>query len=101
MARSFFESTVGQTLLRLIKAGDPKHIFCNAPAAYSTSVSYGQREYQSLGDRRVRLRFRGDMLPLPVHEGILAAALVALGRQGEVLGTALGLDEAEFIIEWI
>jgi uncharacterized protein (TIGR02265 family) len=100
IARSFFESSVGQALLRLIQGADPKRIYCNAPAAYSTSVSYGQREYQPLGERRVRLRFHGDMLPLPVHEGILAAALDALGREGTVKGTAQSLTELEFLIEW-
>ncbi|MBJ6759419.1 DUF2378 family protein [Myxococcaceae bacterium JPH2] len=100
IAKGFFESAVGQTLLRLIQGTDPKRIYCNAPAAYSTSVSYGERDYQPLGERKIRLHFRGDMLPLPVHEGILAAALAALGREGRVVGTALGLAEFDFVIEW-
>ncbi|MHA7633333.1 DUF2378 family protein [Corallococcus sp. M7] len=98
---TFFESTVGQTLLRLTSGGgDPKRLYGNAPASYSTAVSYGQREYQALGDKRVRLFFKGDLLPVEVHEGILAGPLTALRREGSVRGTERGLGDSEFVIEW-
>ncbi|RKH61176.1 DUF2378 family protein [Corallococcus llansteffanensis] len=97
---TFFESTVGQTLLRFTTGGDPKRIYSNAPASYATAVSYGQREYVALGDKRVRLHFKDDLLPVPVHEGILAGALAALQREGQVRGTELCLGESEYLIEW-
>jgi uncharacterized protein (TIGR02265 family) len=98
---TFFDSTVGQTLLRLTApGGDPKRIYSNAPASYATAVSYGQRECQVLGDRRVRMVFRDDLLPVEVHEGILAGPLRALHREGQVSGTEHCLGEAEFVIEW-
>ncbi|MCY1042630.1 DUF2378 family protein [Corallococcus sp. bb12-1] len=97
---TFLESTVGQTLLRLTLGSDPKRIYSNAPISYATAVSYGQREYQALGDKRVRLLFRDDLLPVQVHEGILGGALTALQRQGQVRGTELCLGESEYLIEW-
>ncbi|RKH42615.1 DUF2378 family protein [Corallococcus sicarius] len=97
---TFLESTVGQTLLGFAAGSDPKRIYSNASAAYATAVSYGQREYVPLGDKRVRLHFKEDLLPVPVHEGILAGALCALQREGQVRGTELGLDETEYLIEW-
>ena len=97
---TFFESTVGQTLLRFTVGGDPKRIYSNAPASYATAVSYGQREYLALGDKRVRLHFKDDLLPVQVHEGILAGALSALQREGQVRGTELCLGESEYLIEW-
>ncbi|MFB1482962.1 DUF2378 family protein [Corallococcus sp. RDP092CA] len=98
---TFFESTVGQTLLRLTASGgDPKRLYSNAAASYSTAVSYGQREYQALGDKRVRLSFKDDLLPVEVHEGILAGPLAALRREGRVRGTERRLGDSEFLIEW-
>ncbi|TSC32318.1 DUF2378 family protein [Corallococcus sp. Z5C101001] len=97
----FFDSTVGQTLLRLTSGGgDPKRLYSNAPTSYATAVSYGQREYQPLGDKRVRLAFKGDLLPVQVHEGILGGALTALHREGQVRGTERALGDSEFLIEW-
>lgn len=96
----FFQSAVGRTLTHIIGRGDPKKLFSSAPTAYGTTVSYGQREYTALSDRRVRLHFRGDMQPVEFHQGLLAEALKAVGCQGQVKATRLGLDEAEYLIEW-
>ncbi|MFL5345537.1 MAG: DUF2378 family protein [Hyalangium sp.] len=96
----FFQSAVGRTLTQIIGRGDPKKLFSSAPTAYGTTVSYGQREYTALSDRRVRLHFRGDMQPVEFHQGLLAEALRAVGFKGQVKATRLGLDEAEYLIEW-
>ncbi|MFY0569572.1 DUF2378 family protein [Archangium lansingense] len=96
----FFQSGVGKTLAHIIGQGDPKRLFSSAPTAYSTAVSYGQREYSNLGERRVRLHFRGDMQPVEFHQGLLEEALRAVGCQGRVEARKLGLEEAEYIIEW-
>lgn len=96
----FFQSGVGKTLTHIIGQGDPKRLFSSAPTAYATAVSYGQREYTALGERRVRLYFRGDMQPVEFHQGLLEEALRAVGCQGRVEVRKLGLEEAEYIIEW-
>ena len=96
----FFQSSVGRTLTSLIGHKDPKRLFSSSPTAYSTAVSYGRREYAALGERRVRLHFRGDMQPVEFHQGLLMEALRTVGYEGRVSAHKLGLDEAEYIIEW-
>jgi uncharacterized protein (TIGR02265 family) len=96
----FFLSGVGRTLTTIIGQGDPKKLLANAPTAYSTTVSYGQRKYNVLGDRRVSLHFKGDMQPVEFHQGTLEAALEGVGCPGKVEVRRIGLDEAEYIIEW-
>jgi len=96
----FFQSNVGRTLANIIGKGDPKRLFSSSPTAYATTVSYGQREYTALGERRVRLHFRGDMQPVEFHQGLLEEALRAVGHEGRVEVRKLGLEEAEYTIEW-
>jgi uncharacterized protein (TIGR02265 family) len=96
----FFQSSVGRTLTHIVGRGNPKRLFSSAPTAYSTAVSYGQREYAVLGENRVMLHFRGDMQPTEFHQGMLEEALRAVGCEGRVEVRKLGLDEAEYIIEW-
>ncbi len=96
----FFQSSVGRTLTSIIGQKDPKRLFSSAPTAYTTAVNYGRREYTALGERRVLLHFRGDMQPVEFHQGLLLEALRTVGHQGRVSARKLGLDEAEYIIEW-
>ncbi|MBM7115338.1 DUF2378 family protein [Archangium primigenium] len=96
----FFDSGVGRTLTHIIGKGDPKRLFSSAPTAYSTTVSYGQREYALLGERKLRLRFTGDMQPVEFHQGLLEAALQGIGCQGRIEVQRRGLDAADYIIEW-
>jgi uncharacterized protein (TIGR02265 family) len=96
----FFSSQVGKTLTNIIGKGNPKRLFSSAPTAYSTTVSYGQRTCTPMGERSVRLHFRGDMQPVEFHQGLLAEALRAVGCKGRVEARKLSLDEAEYTIEW-
>ncbi|WP_257462164.1 DUF2378 family protein [Archangium lipolyticum] len=96
----FFQSSVGKTLTHIIGKGDPKRLLSSSPTAYGTAVSYGHREYTSLGERRVRLHFRGDAQPVEYHQGLLEEALRVVGCPGRVEVKRLGLDEAEYLIEW-
>jgi len=96
----FFDSGVGRTLTSIIGKGDPKRLFSNAPTAYSTAVNYGRRECTVLGERKLCLRFTGDMQPVEFHQGLLEAALRGVGCQGRVEVRRLGLDEADYLIEW-
>jgi uncharacterized protein (TIGR02265 family) len=96
----FYSSTVGRALAKIMGQRDPTRAFSNTPIAYSTLVNYGAHDYELLGDKRIRLTFRGDMQPAVFHEGTLAAALRVTGVQGTVTSTVHGLDHAEFLIEW-
>jgi uncharacterized protein (TIGR02265 family) len=96
----FFQSSVGKTLTHIIGKGDPKRLLSSSPTAYGTAVSYGQREYNALGERRVRLYFRGDMQPVEFHQGLLEEALRAVGCPGRVDVNKVSLEEAEYLIEW-
>ncbi len=96
----FFQSTVGQTLNRLIGKGDPKRLLSHAPTAYSTLVNYGRREYAVLGDKQVRLAFHGDMQPVQYHEGVLQEALSVIGCKSRVVGTPRGVTGADYVITW-
>lgn len=96
----FFQSSVGRTLTSMIGHKDPKRLFSSSPIAYSTAVNYGHREYTALNERCVRLHFRGDMQPVEFHQGLLLEALRAVGHEGRVSARRLGLDEAEYLIEW-
>jgi uncharacterized protein (TIGR02265 family) len=80
--------------------GDPKRLFANIPGAFVTAVSYGAREYAQLGDKKVRLFFKGDMMPPPFHEGLLSEALTAMAVKGTVTSKPQGPDVAEYLIEW-
>jgi uncharacterized protein (TIGR02265 family) len=53
-----------------------------------------------MGERGVRLHFRGDMQPVEFHQGLLAEALRAVGCEGRVEARKLSLDEAEYLIQW-
>jgi uncharacterized protein (TIGR02265 family) len=96
----FFQSQVGRTLTNIIGRGNPKRLFSSAPTAYATTVSYGQRTCTPMGERGVRLHFRGDMQPVEFHQGLLAEALRAVGCQGRVEVRKVSLDEAEYLIQW-
>jgi uncharacterized protein (TIGR02265 family) len=96
----FFQSSVGKTLTHIIGKRDPKRLLSSSPTAYGTAVSYGQREYSALGERRVRLYFRGDMQPVEFHQGLLEEALRVVGCPGRVEVNKVSLEEAEYLIEW-
>lgn len=96
---NFFDSTVGKTLALMI-GRDAHRLFSSAASAYGSIVSYGTRECTRLGDHKVRLVFKGDMQPVPYHEGTLGECLNVVGARGTVQGTALGLTEAEYLVEW-
>ena len=96
----FFKSYVGNTLMKLVGLGDPKRVFSSVDTIYSTLVSYGKRSFEDLGAGRIRLHYRGDMLPVHFHEGALMEALRVLRGNGKVMGKAIALDYAEFLLEW-
>ncbi|WP_434382799.1 TIGR02265 family protein [Melittangium boletus] len=96
----FFKSYVGNTLMRLVGIGDPKRVFASVDTIYSTLVSYGKRTSEDLGDKRLRLHYRGDMQPIAFHEGALREALVVLRGNGTAKGTAVALNYGQYVLEW-
>jgi len=96
----FFKSYVGNTLMRLVGLGDPKRVFASVDTIYSTLVSYGKRNSEDLGDKRLRLHYRGDMQPITFHEGALREALHVLRGNGSATGTAVALDYGQYVLEW-
>ncbi|QRN99610.1 DUF2378 family protein [Archangium violaceum] len=96
----FFNSYVGNTLMRLVGLGDPKRVFSSVDTIYSTLVSYGKRSYEELGEGRIRLHYRGDMQPIYFHEGALTEALRVLRGNGKATGRAVSLNYGEYLLEW-
>jgi uncharacterized protein (TIGR02265 family) len=96
----FFNSYVGNTLMKLIGMGEPRRALSTVGTVYSTLVSYGTREFQDLGNNRGLITFRGDMQPVYFHEGSLTEVLRVLCGSGKVTGKALALDHAEYLLEW-
>jgi uncharacterized protein (TIGR02265 family) len=96
----FFKSYVGNTLMRLVGLGDPKRVFASVDTIYSTLVSYGKRTSEELGDKRLRLHYRGDMQPIAFHEGALREALQVLRGNGTAKGSAVALDYGQYVLEW-
>jgi len=99
-AHVFFGSTVGSALAKNIAPSGPKRAFASTPICYSTVMNYGTHEYQPLEGKRVRLVYRGNVQPVPYHEGVLATVLQAMGWRGTVQGTAHSLAHSEYLIEW-
>lgn len=96
----FFNSYVGNTLMKLIGMGEPRRALSTVGTVYSTLVSYGTREFQDLGGNKGLITFRGDMQPVYFHEGSLAEVLRVLCGGGKVTGKALALDQTEYLLEW-
>lgn len=96
----FFNSYVGNTLMRLVGLGDPKRVFSSVDTIYSTLVSYGRRSCEDLGPTSLRLHYRGDMQPILFHEGALREALQVLRGNGTAVGTAVALDYGQYVLEW-
>ncbi|HZH79325.1 MAG TPA: TIGR02265 family protein [Archangium sp.] len=98
----FFNSYVGNTLMKLIGMGDPKRALSTVGTVYSTLVSYGERDFQDLGANQCLITFRKDMQPVPFHEGSLTEVLRVLSgnTRGKVTGTAVSLDHAKYVLEW-
>ncbi|MBI5546397.1 MAG: DUF2378 family protein, partial [Deltaproteobacteria bacterium] len=77
-AADFFSSMSGKTLIAL--AGqNPRRLAGTIPAAYKAAVSYGDRQITWTGDRACKLVVKRDFMPHPYHEGVVAAALEAMG----------------------
>lgn len=99
-AQDFLSTVVGRSFLAL-SGGCPRRLVSNLPSAYSTAVSYGERDVEWMGDRQGRLHMFRDFMPNSYHEGVLRAALAAIcARDTHILGRATGLLDGEYEVSW-
>jgi uncharacterized protein (TIGR02265 family) len=74
------ESTMGKTLLTLV-GGSPRKLMGQIPGSYRTTVSYGERSVEWLGERSCRIHYRRDLFPVSFHLGLLTAGLEVTGAK--------------------
>lgn len=95
-----FASGPGQVVFGILGRGDPQRLFAQTRMAFSTVVTYGQREHHVSGPKSCILTYRGDMQPAAYHVGIFEGALESLGFKGQVFANPLGLDSVDYAIHW-
>ncbi|WP_002639791.1 DUF2378 family protein [Myxococcus hansupus] len=99
-AQDFLSTVVGRSFLALA-GGCPKRLVSNLPSGYSTAVNYGERDVAWLGERQGRLSMFRDFMPHSYHEGVVRAALDAIGaRDPHVHGRATSLLDSEYVVSW-
>jgi uncharacterized protein (TIGR02265 family) len=97
---SFIDSHVGKTLVTLV-SGEPRRLLANAPTAYRTAVSYGERTVSWPGQHHCVMYFKHDFLTHSFHEGVLTMGVTVMGGKNvKVVGKDTGFLEAEYEITW-
>lgn len=95
----FLGSAVGKTLQVLVS--DPNRILAAVPSAFKTAVSYGERSFQFPQPGRCVITMKRDFMPPPYQEGVLFAAVSAMGGQNiKVTGMSLAPLDATYEITW-
>jgi uncharacterized protein (TIGR02265 family) len=95
-----FSSGPGQVVFGILGKGDPQRLFAQTRVAFSTVVTYGQRDHRPAGPKSCIIAYRGDMQPPAYHVGIFEGALEALGFKGTVTAHKLGIDSVDYEILW-
>ncbi|GHG71858.1 DUF2378 family protein [Comamonas sp. JC664] len=99
-AQDFLSTVVGRSFLALA-GGCPKRLVSNLPSGYSTAVNYGERDVEWLDARQGRITMFRDFMPHSYHEGVVRAALDAIGaREPHVHGRASSLLDSEYLVSW-
>jgi uncharacterized protein (TIGR02265 family) len=75
---------MGRLLLSLV-AGSPRKLLGQIQASYRTTVSYGERSVEWLGDRHCRVHYRRDFFPPAYNSGLLTAGLELTGARNPVV----------------
>ncbi|WP_375755324.1 TIGR02265 family protein [Corallococcus exercitus] len=96
----FLGSMFGRDLMQA--AGrNPRKMLQHMVENYRVAVSYGERGVLWTGDHSARFVMRRDFMPAPYHEGVLQAALEAVGAQDvQVHGRQLSLLDTEYDVSW-
>ncbi|MBZ4333968.1 DUF2378 family protein [Corallococcus sp. AS-1-12] len=96
----FLASMFGRDLMQA--AGrNPRKMLHHMIENYRVAVSYGERSVLWTGDHSARFVMRRDFMPAPYHEGVLQAALEAVGAQDvQVHGRQVSLLDTEYDVSW-
>ncbi len=98
--KKLLDSLMGKTLLT-IAGGSPRKLMGQLPAAYRTTVSYGERSVEWLGERSCRVLYRRDLFPPSYHRGLLTAGLEVTGaRSPRVEGRQTGTLDLVLEVAW-
>ena len=98
--KRLLDSALGKTLLTLA-ARSPRRLLSQVPTSYRTTVSYGERTVEWLGERSCRIVFRRDLFPMAYNRGLLMAGLEATGaRNPRVEGRQARPLDLVFDIAW-
>lgn len=95
-----FSNGPGQVVFGILGKGNPQRLFAQTRVAFTTVVTYGQRDHRPVGTNACIITYRGDMQPPAYHVGIFEGALEALGFKGTVTARALSIDSVDYEISW-
>jgi uncharacterized protein (TIGR02265 family) len=97
----FLGSAAGRTM-KLIAGGSPMKLMDTLPLAYQVSLSFGTQTLEWTGSTSGRYTLQRDFIPLPSHEGVLAALLETGGAQDvKVHGRRTsGLLDSTYAFSW-
>ncbi|WP_426755610.1 DUF2378 family protein [Myxococcus sp. Y35] len=99
-AHDFLESVAGRTML-MLAYDEPRLLLGQLPSGFRSAVSYGERSMVWTGPRSGRFVMKRDFMPPAYHEGVLRAALEAVGaRDIQVQGREVGLLDSEYALSW-
>lgn len=96
----FLATAVGKTLL-LLSGSDPRRLMNSLASGYKTAVSYGSRTVTWHGPTHCLFSMRRDFMPHAYHEGVLERVVTLVGgRDAKVVGTRVGLMDADYDVSW-
>ncbi len=76
---------------------DPERMVAAVPSAFKTAVSYGERSVEQKQKGRSVISMKRDFMPHPYHEGVLFAAMTAVGAQNvQVTGSSVGALDTRY-----
>jgi uncharacterized protein (TIGR02265 family) len=96
----FFASPMGR-VLREVASDDVRTVMQNAPSAYATAVTYGERTLVWSGPRQCVMNMRRDFMPPAYHVGLLRRTVEILGGQRvRVQGWATAPLDSTYEMAW-
>lgn len=96
----FLASPMGR-VLRAVASDDARTVMQNAPSAYATAVTYGERTLVWSGPRHCVMNMRRDFMPPTYHVGLLQRTVETLGGQRvRVEGWSTALLDSTYEMAW-
>lgn len=94
-------STIGRTLLSMVGRAGLRGVLAQAPTAYRSMVSYGDRRLEWVAERHARFVFTRDFSRPAFHLGVFQAAADSMGVTLVTLaGRPTGLLDAVVDVAW-